>query len=121
MQVHGVVAMPDQSASVPQPRLVEAAHEFEAQMMKELLRPMARTNGMDGDEADAGSGGALADFATEALGQSLSKSGGLGIARCILQSLSHSETASQPSAEEGTPAGVYEMVQTCSSEFPECR
>jgi HAMP domain-containing protein len=32
------------SLQTPQPRLVRAAHEFEAQMMKELLKPM--TGGM---------------------------------------------------------------------------
>jgi Rod binding domain-containing protein len=99
MHVHGTVAGLNQSASPPQPRLVRAAHEFEAQMMKELLKSMTRGTGMDGDESDAGSGGALADFATEALGQSLSRSGGLGIATSILRSLSPHETTSQPSPD----------------------
>jgi len=30
------------AAAVPQPRLVKAAHEFEAQMMKELMQPLNR-------------------------------------------------------------------------------
>ena len=57
-------------------------------MMKELLKPMTAGASVDGDESDAGSGGVLADFATEALGQSLSNHGGLGIATSILRSLS---------------------------------
>lgn len=105
MRIHGAeIAVPNQSASFAQPRLVQAAHEFEAQMMKELLKPMTGGIGMDGDESESGSSGALADFATEALGQSLSKSGGLGIAASILRSLSQYETTSEPSPETGVLA-----------------
>jgi Rod binding domain-containing protein len=76
----------------PQPRLVRAAHEFEAQMMKELLKPMTGTNSMSGEDedADSGSNGALGEFASEALGRALSEQGGFGIASHIVQELSHS-------------------------------
>jgi Rod binding domain-containing protein len=91
-------------ASSPQPRLVQAAHEFEAQMMKELLRPLTRVEDHDGDDSDVGSGGALADFAVEALGQSLSTRGGLGIATSIVHSLSHIESASRSPSNQGSAA-----------------
>lgn len=74
-------------------RLSHAAHEFEAQMMKELIRPMTRS---DDDSEDSGSGGALSDFAGEVLGQSLSGSGGFGIADSILAVLSRIETDKNP-------------------------
>jgi Rod binding domain-containing protein len=79
-------------AATPQPRLVRAAHEFEAQMMKELLKPMTGTTGLDGEDDDSasGSGGALGEFASEALGRALSEQGGFGIANRIVQDLSHS-------------------------------
>lgn len=79
----------------PQPRLVKAAHEFEAQMMKELLKPMSESGGLFGDEDDAGAGatGALGEFATEALSRGLSERGGLGIADRIIVNLSPSSTA----------------------------
>jgi peptidoglycan hydrolase FlgJ len=73
----------------PQPRLVKAAHEFEAMMMQELLKPMTGQDTASGDE-DSGAAGALRAFASEALGQALSAGGGFGIAREIIQSLSHS-------------------------------
>ena len=76
-----------------EPRLVKAAHEFEAQMMKELLKPMTGKDaltGEDGKEEDSYANGALGDFASEALGQALSSGGGFGIAKRILQDLSHS-------------------------------
>jgi len=74
---------------------VKAAHEFEGQMMKGLFQPMiagdALTGGEDGDsELGSGSGGALGEFASEALGQALSERGGFGIANRIVKELSHS-------------------------------
>jgi Rod binding domain-containing protein len=84
----GRAAGPDQSA--PSPKLVRAAHEFEGQLMKELLRPMTDGDGLgddNGDNGDAGSGGALGEFATEAMGQALSERGGFGIADRIVREL----------------------------------
>jgi len=78
----------------PQPRLVRAAHEFEAQMMKELMKPMTRgsslTGADDDSDNDSGSGGALGEYASEALGRALSERGGFGIATRIINDLSHS-------------------------------
>ncbi len=77
----------------PSPRLARAAHQFEGMIMDELLKPMTNGDALsDADEdsdSGAGSGGALSDFATETLGQSLSERGGLGIANRIIQRLSH--------------------------------
>jgi Rod binding domain-containing protein len=72
--------------ATPQPRLVHAAHEFEAQMMQELLKPMTSGDGLD--EEDSGSGSALGEFAAEALGKGLSERGGFGIATGIVRELS---------------------------------
>jgi Rod binding domain-containing protein len=85
----GVQSSPG-NAAAPQPRLVRAAHEFEAQMMKELLKPMTNNSSLTGDEGDSssGSGGALGQFASEALGRALSDQGGFGIARQIVHELS---------------------------------
>jgi Rod binding domain-containing protein len=81
------------SANTPQPRLVRAAHEFEAQMMKELIEPLNHGNSLTGADAeaddDSGSGGALGEFANEALGRAMSEHGGFGIATSIVKQLSH--------------------------------
>jgi len=82
----------------PSPKLVHAAHEFEAQMMKELLKPMTEGDALTGDDKGsngvldswAGSGGTLGEFATESLGKALSERGGFGIADRIVSQLSHS-------------------------------
>ncbi|MGD0521350.1 MAG: hypothetical protein ABSA48_08860 [Terracidiphilus sp.] len=81
-----------QSAITPQPRLVRAAHEFEAQMMKEIMKPMTSASGLTGedDDSSSGSAGALGEFASEALARALSDHGGFGIASRIVQELSHS-------------------------------
>lgn len=85
----GSSALASGAQSAPSPRLVRAAHEFEGQMMKELLKPMTSGEGEDG-EYDPGSGGALGEFAGEALGQALSAQGGFGIADRIVYDLSRS-------------------------------
>jgi len=95
MQPIAAQATPDaQTATAPQPRLVRAAHEFEAQMIKELLKPMtgndALTGEEDGSSGGAGSNAALGEFASEALGKALSQRGGFGIASSIIHDLSHS-------------------------------
>ena len=81
-----------QAVAVPEPRLVRAAHEFEGQMMQELLKPMTSGDALTGEagDDDAGSSGALGEFASEALGQALSRRGGFGIADRIVKDLSRS-------------------------------
>jgi hypothetical protein len=58
--------------AMPPPRLVRAAHEFEAQLMKELLRPMTESGSLTGDDDGDGRGGAgtLGEFASESPGRS---------------------------------------------------
>lgn len=88
-----------QPAVAPSPKLVQAAHEFEGQMMKQLLEPMTKGDaltGADDGDSDLGSGtgtgssGALGEFASEALGKALSEGGGFGIADRIVKELSRS-------------------------------
>lgn len=85
----------------PQPRLVHAAREFEAQMMKELLKPMTSSGTLGGEDDDAGSGGVLAQFASEALGRALSMQGGFGIGDRIVADLSRSGTGSTTAGAAG--------------------
>jgi Rod binding domain-containing protein len=91
LSLMGVHSSQAGSAATPNPKLVTAAHEFEAQMMKELLKPMTSNDGLTGsddDDSGLGSAGALGEYASEALGRSLSDHGGLGIANRIVSDLS---------------------------------
>ena len=106
MNLHAVggPAMPRHGVGDSEPRLIRAAHEFEGQMLKELLKPLTATDGLtgagsDGDSGD-GSGGVLSEFAAEALGKALSEQGGFGIADRILGQLSRS--GNRPGAADVT-------------------
>ncbi|MGA7341438.1 MAG: hypothetical protein WBE72_24995 [Terracidiphilus sp.] len=119
IQIHGPSG---QAASTPNPRLVRAAQEFEAQMMKELLKPMTAGDALTGEDGDAdaemgsgaGSGGALADFASESLGQALSQRGGFGIADKIVRELSHTRTGPAPGIGSGNGSGKVTQKVTGS-------
>lgn len=83
--------------SLAGPRLISAAHEFEAQMMKELLDPLVSGDSSGEADGDAalGSSGAMGAFAGEALGRALSSHGGFGIAANVIKSLSRNGSFSQ--------------------------
>ena len=83
--------------ATPPPRLVRAAHEFEAQLMKELLRPLTESGSLTGDGDGSGGAGTLGEFASESLAGALSASGGFGIANRILGEVSHSGNSSKDS------------------------
>jgi len=89
--------------SVAESRLVTAAHEFEAQMMKELLDRLVggSTPGSDGEDSELGSNDAMGAFAGEALGRALSAHGGFGIADSVIRSLAQKGTLPIPRHEPG--------------------
>jgi Rod binding domain-containing protein len=78
------------AGQIRDPRLERSAHEFEASLMAELLKPLQEGDGLtgeDNDEGGAGSGGALAGFASQSLARAISERGGFGIADRILHQL----------------------------------
>jgi Rod binding domain-containing protein len=99
--------------ATPQPRLVRAAHEFEAQMMKELMKPLTWDNSLTGADKDSdggtASGGALGEFASEALGRALSERGGFGIADGVVKELSHSVNSNATGKVIGNMHGNTKM------------
>ena len=85
----GIPAMDSAAASgSSDSRLERSAHEFEAQLMKELLKPLTGHDLLAGDD-DATESGALGEFASESLAGALSARGGFGISNRILGELSH--------------------------------
>jgi len=103
------------------PKLVAAAHQFEASMMAELLKPLSSGDLFGGEEESGGaagglgtlsdltssadgSGGALMSFGSEALAKAISEKGGLGIARRVLDHFAEAaakngEGGAHPAAE----------------------
>lgn len=101
MHVPGNLSSAGAEQGARQLRLVRAAHEFEAQMMKELLKPLSAAPGSDQEDSDTGATGVLGQFASEALGKALSEQGGLGIANSILQHFSQDGNSSGPAKVTG--------------------
>ena len=97
MAIAPLSAAPSSTQAAPDPRLVRAAHEFEAQMMKELLQPLNSNDPLFSEDEDSGSSGALGEFASEALARALSDHGGLGIANRIVAKLSATGHSRAPS------------------------
>ena len=106
-------------AGAIQPRLVKAAHEFEAQLMKELMKPLT-SGGAPGDDDDddddkgsgLGSAGALGEYASESLAQALSLQGGFGIADKIIKQLSHRDLSHEGNETEAARAAGNERDKT---------
>ena len=84
------------TATTPQPRLVKAAHEFEAAMMKELMAPLEPSHDPLGGETEDSSSSALGSFAGEALGNAISEHGGFGIAKSIIHQLAGNHSGNSP-------------------------
>ena len=83
----GLAPMPP--ASAPSPKLVNAAHEFEASMVRELMAPLASGgDSLEGGYDAEGSQSAITSFSGEALAKAISDHGGFGIANRILHQLS---------------------------------
>jgi flagellar protein FlgJ len=71
------------------PRIKAAAHEFEASLMKEFLKPLGHDSLFsdekqpEGDD-EGGSAGAIMSFGSQAMATALSERGGFGIATMIV-------------------------------------
>ena len=72
-------------------RLTDAAQQFEAMFLQEMLKPMrVGGDGEDGDKDPDASPGSdtMSSFGTEAVAGAIAKGGGLGIARQIVAKVS---------------------------------
>ena len=69
-----------------QAKLVDAAEQFEAALLQELLKPMQRGESSWGGEEkiDDTSLDTMSSFGTEAIAKAISKGGGFGIAKQIV-------------------------------------
>ena len=85
-----------------QAKLVDAAQQFEATMLQELLKPMQ--HGQDswgGDEkSDDTTFDTISSFGTETMAKAISKGGGFGIARQVVSQI---RSEHQQKSEKKTP------------------
>lgn len=106
MNISGVSIISTASGMTPtpSPKLEHAAHQFEASMLTELLKPLqerSEFSDKDQDDDDESSAGSMREYGVEAMAQSLSEHGGLGIAKMVLAKLGPVEAAREHS-EDGS-------------------
>ncbi len=65
-------------------KLAAGAHEFEAMLLGEMLKPLKFGDESSEEEGDGGAAGTIRGMGTEAMAKAISAGGGLGIAREIL-------------------------------------
>jgi peptidoglycan hydrolase FlgJ len=77
-------------------KLTDAAQQFEAMLMQEMLKPMrSQEGGWSGDEKTDSASDTISSFGTEAVAQAISKGGGLGIARQVVAKISAERQTAQ--------------------------
>lgn len=106
-----------ETAPAPDPRLADAARQFEALLLTQLLRAARQGGGQGwlGSGEDQAASSAM-EFAEECFAQALAAQGGLGLAALITAELSRSAQARQPAGSSssagascqgfGRPAGA---------------
>ena len=76
-------------------RLHKAAHQFEAMMLGEMLKPLAQASEDAGNGDDKTASGPLQSFGMEAVAGALSRSNALGFAQQIERALQARRTATK--------------------------
>ena len=73
-----------------QAKLVDAAQQFEATMLQEMLKPLQHGQSSWGDQENSGDAASdtISSFGTEAVAKAISKGGRFGIARQIISKVS---------------------------------
>jgi peptidoglycan hydrolase FlgJ len=73
--------------SQKQAKLVDAAQQFEATMLQELLKPMQHGQSSWGEEEknEDSASDTISGFGTESIAKAISKGGGFGIARSVIE------------------------------------
>lgn len=87
------------------PKLVNAAQQFESMMLQEMLKPMRSGEdswGGDDDKSSDSSMDTISSFGTEAVATAISKSGGLGIARLVIEQVTKEHQRDEQKASHGT-------------------
>jgi peptidoglycan hydrolase FlgJ len=106
----GASTAPSDSSSDPKHhKLVDAAQQFEGMLLQELLKPMREHSfgSGDTDTSSDGSGSSgfadtLSSFGSESLATAISRSGGLGIAKQVIQQVDRERSHDAPAIGNST-------------------
>jgi flagellar protein FlgJ len=91
------------TAKSASPRLENAAHQFEASLLTELLKPMreqSEFSDKDEEDDDSSADGSMREYGTEAMAECLSEHGGIGIAKMVLAKLAPVEQSREQNREQ---------------------
>ena len=88
-----------------QAKLVDGAHQFEAMLLNEMLKPLkfgeAESSDLSADESQGGASDTIRGFATEAIGKAIAGKGGMGLAKQIISQVT-TEHQRQEAKKVGT-------------------
>jgi peptidoglycan hydrolase FlgJ len=90
---------------VENPKLISAAHEFEASLMKEFLKPLQHDSlfaddASGDDDNTSGSAETLMSYGSEVMAKAISERGGFGIAKKIIAHLESTEKSAKTPAKK---------------------
>jgi Rod binding domain-containing protein len=107
MRIDATIASsaPATTGGAKDPKLVNAAQQFESMMLQEMLKPMRSGEdswGGDGEKSSDSSMDTISSFGTEAMATAISKGGGLGIARQVIQQVTREHQQNLQKESNGT-------------------
>lgn len=78
-------------------KLADGAHQFEAMMLEQMLKPLHFGESPDaaGEESSGGASETLRGFGTEAIAKAIASGGGFGLARQIVRQVTAQRDAAQ--------------------------
>jgi flagellar protein FlgJ len=79
-------------------KLADGAHQFEAMMLQQMLKPL--NFGATPDSEDGGSQDTLQSYGTESLAKAIASQGGFGIANRIIQQVTAEDAAKTGGGKE---------------------
>ena len=121
-QVQGLKPAPALPAASPEQigKIRRTSHEFEAQLVSQMLQPMFEGLATDGQFGGGAAEGTWRGFMVDATGKQMAHAGGLGIAQSVEREMLKMQGLSEPSfakASEGGPA-LSAPYGNVSSEAP---
>lgn len=118
MQVHGMPAASrlTEASRSDNPKLTSAAHEFEASLMKEFLKPLEHDSLFAEEkpgeiDTDEGSDSTLMSFGSQAMATAISERGGFGIATLILNHFRDHPGAARKVGSPVVEAAVLKLLK----------
>jgi peptidoglycan hydrolase FlgJ len=122
MRIDGILTPVGAPTSADDSRVKAAAHEFEASLMKEFLKPLEHNSLFSEDKSgaseDEGSAGAVMSFGSAAMAKAISEHGGFRIATMILNHFHTHPAAVQDIPDRPLPQTGAELPATQVFRFP---